>query len=183
MNHPKFCNIYYNKYIQQHKAVHRMDTLCTFFPPVLAGIVNEYLDVITLAERIDMDYYAEPYVPSMIGYRLTSSSNQTIEVLLSRNSLCCEVYEIMMLQSDGTVDDLNVLKNQHVISVTFGTRLICDFVYIDDIQISEECYEEIHPTNKAFVNITTNTNKYQIFAYNYHNGYYEHDIFFQVVWR
>jgi hypothetical protein len=123
---------------------------------------------------INEDSYS--YYEKIKGYKIITSRGQIIKVTLEMRSLCCEKFDIMMVNKKGEIYELNKFKDAILFSVGFGTKLMCNSLLVG---ISSEHFKEMSDYQKVFVNIKTNKGDFQIFAYNDHNGYYPHDITFE----
>jgi hypothetical protein len=84
-------------------------------------------DSIAYAKRIENEKWA--------GYRFGTFSDKKFSVGLSNERLCCEVFEIMILSPDGMIKNIRELAREKFESIHFGTKLICDYKSIKDIQI------------------------------------------------
>ena len=107
------------------------------------------------------------------GYEVTTT-HEIISILIDNNSRCCEHYGYM-----STNDDINEFVGATLFNIEL-TDTSLNTTKID--AITEGCHKDgyyrsdIDVEQIQFVNFITNRGIMQLVVYNYHNGYYGHEI-------
>jgi len=105
----------------------------------------------------------------IIGERGNDYNNETIQLLISNDTQCCEKVGYFLTNDDvAEFIGAEFLKLNEVDSSLNVQTLIDDFV-----RNGEEYNESYCST--MFINIETNIGTLQFTAYNEHNGYYGHE--------
>ena len=101
------------------------------------------------------------------GYEVTTT-HEIISVLIDNNSRCCEYYGYMSTNDDITEFVGATLFNIELTDTALNTTKIAE--------MTEGFHYDIDVEQIQFVNFVTNRGIMQLVVYNYHNGYYGHEI-------
>lgn len=121
------------------------------------------------------------------GYIITLENDSSIKILIEDETQCCEKYGSVLLsplydtKKEIYGDDYKVfldLKNSVIHSIKWGKKI--DDKYIEQAQTNNlysynDKYDEY--SQHYFVNIYTNRGMFQVVLFNYHDGYYKHNIY------
>lgn len=110
-------------------------------------------------EEATFDHISSGYNSSFDGYVITCDDETTIKVGIDNSSQCCENWGYLTSE-----DDLKDFIGASVIQVA-----------IVDEALATTVVPELYEGGTMFVNIETDKGKFQIVAYNDHNGYYSHE--------
>lgn len=93
------------------------------------------------------------------GYVITLFDGNTIQVGIENHQDCCEQWGYLHSE-----DELTDFVGSEVLSVE-----------VVDAALSTTKVPELYEGSVMFVNINTSAGKFQLVAYNDHNGYYSHE--------
>lgn len=117
------------------------------------------MSVIKSIEETSFGHNSSGYNSNFDGFVITCEDGSTVKIGIENGQSCCENWGYLISE-----DDL----------VDFIGATILDVAVVDDA-LNTSKVPELYEGSSMFINVETTEGKFQVVAYNEHNGYYSHE--------